>query len=390
MISRARSDAFAVLLRVEGGSYASDLLAAKTRDADSRDARLATDVVLGVLRHQAQFDFLVRKITGKPADKLDAEVRTAIRMGMYQLRHLDRVPAHAAISESVELVKIAKKRSAAGLVNAVLRRTPGEAVAWPSRDVEFSMPEWLLSRWESQFGAEVSTGIAGSFLQPPTTYVRNPDGRDGLELETTEVPGAFRVISGNPAGLRIQDLGSQSIVPLLELEPGHSFLDVCSAPGNKTAQALEAGVNGIACDFYLHRLRQVSGCARVVLDARQPLPFRRQFDRVLVDAPCSGTGTLARNPEIRWRLTPSDIGELHDKQVAILKQALGMVKAGGRLVYSTCSLEVEENEAVVKEVIEGSTGFTVSSSMRRTPGIDSGDGFFAAVFVRQDRAPDGR
>ena len=148
------------------------------------------------------------------------------------------------------------------------------------------------------------------------------------------------MVSGDIEGLRMQDIGSQSIVPLLDLQPGLTFLDLCSAPGNKTAQALESGVTGIACDLHWHRLRNVGGgCGRVVLDATQPLPFRGQFDRVLIDAPCSGTGTLARNPEIRWRLKPDDIEELHVKQLAILRQGLSQLKPGGRLVYSTCSLE---------------------------------------------------
>src|SRR5262249_13288334 len=152
---------------------------------------------------------------------------------------------------------------------------------------------------------------------------------------------------GNVQGLRIQDVGSQSIVPLLELGAGHSFLDLCSAPGNKTAQALESGVSGVACDVHWHRLRNsVAGCPRVVLDASQPLPFRGKFDRILIDAPCSGTGTLGRNPEIRWRLKPEDLEELHAKQVQILRQGLGYLAPDGVLVYSTCSLERRENEDV--------------------------------------------
>jgi 16S rRNA (cytosine967-C5)-methyltransferase len=185
-------------------------------------------------------------------------------------------------------------------------------------------------------------------------------------------------LSGDTTGLRVQDIGSQAIVPLLDLHEGQAFLDVCAAPGNKTTQALETGVEAIACDLHLRRLETVRGCARVVLDAAQGLPFKARFDRILVDAPCSGTGTLGRNPEIRWRLQPSDIEELHEKQARILRNALGCVVPGGRLVYSTCSLERRENEEVVDR-ITGETGYRVFEQRYRVPGTDAGDGFFACV-----------
>ena len=376
-VSPARAAAFQVLSLVEEGGYASDLLLRDTASLSSRDAGLASEIVFGCLRRQAQLDYL---IDGQTAGrKLDRAVRIALRMGLYQLRHLDRVPPHAATGESVELVKKARKTSAAGLVNAVLRRAARGDVDWPSRDVALSVPLWLLRSWDAQFTPEIADRIAAAFLQRPETYVRNPpQDRSDLVLEPADIPGAFRVVSGDIEGLRVQDIGSQSIVPLLDLQPGLTFLDLCSAPGNKTAQALESGVTGIACDLHWHRLRNVGGgCGRVVLDATQPLPFRGQFDRILIDAPCSGTGTLARNPEIRWRLKPDDIEELHVKQAAILRQGLSQLKRGGRLVYSTCSLERRENEDVIASVENA----RVIETVRRTPGVQPGDGFFAAVLT---------
>ncbi len=384
-MSPARLVAFHVLQRVEQGGYASDLLLREAVSLDSRDAGLASEIVFGCLRRQAQLDSLIDAHTGRR--KLDVEVRIALRMGAYQLLHLNRVPAHAAVGESVELVKKARKASAAGFVNAVLRKMRAPA-AWPTRDVELSMPAWLLARWDAQFGRDIADRIAGEFLRQPETWVRNPppDGAPGVQLEpSADVPGAWRVVSGDPRALRIQDVGSQSIVPLLDLRPGLTFLDLCSAPGNKTAQALEAGVVGVACDVHWHRLRNsvATGCSRVVLDASGPLPFRTRFDRILVDAPCSGTGTLGRNPEIRWRLQPSDITELHAKQVAILRQGFGQLSDDGVLVYSTCSLEREENEDVVAEVLQNEPNFRLVREMRRTPGVDPGDGFYAAVLMRR-------
>ncbi len=194
--------------------------------------------------------------------------------------------------------------------------------------------------------------IAAAFLQPAETHIASTG--------------------------RIQDIGAQSIVPFLELQPGQTFLDLCAAPGNKTAQAIECGVRAIACDIHLHRLQQMRdlNCPLVVLDGTQPLPFRTKFDRILVDAPCSGTGTLGRNPEIKWRLKPSDLIDLHAKQVALVRRALEHLCSGGRLVYSTCSLEKEENEEVIQEI--GGAWQTTE----RLPGVNAGDGFFVAVCSR--------
>ncbi len=346
-ISPARTVAFDVLRRVHDGAFASDLLAAKSKELESRDAGLASEIVFGCLRRQLQLDYLIGA-AAKNA-KLDIEVRIALRMGLYQIRWLERVPMHAAVAESVELTKRARKRSAAGLVNAVLRRADREEVAWPDRATELSCPEWLLRRWEREFGRAVAENIARTFLRPPETYIASTG--------------------------RVQDIGSQSIVPLLDLQPGQTFLDLCAAPGNKTAQALEYGVNAIACDLHLHRLRNVpaEGCRRVALDATAPLPFDAKFDRILVDAPCSGTGTLGRNPEIKWRLEPSDLDDLQRRQTAILGNALAHLAPRGRIVYATCSLEREENE----DVIANAPGAWTTT--RRTPSIDAGEGFFAAV-----------
>jgi 16S rRNA (cytosine967-C5)-methyltransferase len=181
----------------------------------------------------------------------------------------------------------------------------------------------------------------------------------------------------------MQDIGSQSIVPLLALEPGQRFLDLCAAPGNKTAQALEAGVHAIAADLHFHRLVQLKPLTAnlLVLDGTRPLPFARPFDRILVDAPCSGTGTLGRNPEIKWRLKPEDLDDLRVRQSALLANAFAVLAPGGLLVYATCSLEPEENEGVV-----GKAGYPlgppanlVAHTMRRIPGRDPGDGFYACV-----------
>jgi 16S rRNA (cytosine967-C5)-methyltransferase len=352
-IAIGRLLAFDILMKVEAGGYAGDLLMLRTAALDARDAGLAGEIVFGVLRYRAQLDFLIGHYAGR-ARKLDPEVRNALRMAIYQMRYLERVPPHAAVKDSVELVKRAHKTSAAGFVNALLRQANRDPVAWPNREVELSCPEWLLARWERHYGLDTAVAIARAALEEPRKYVRI-----------------------TPAGERIQDIGSQSIVPLLRLEAGQRFLDLCAAPGNKTAQALEVGVRVVASDLHFHRLTQLKPLTPnlVVLDGARPLPFACAFDRILVDAPCSGTGTLGRNPEIKWRLTPQHLDDLRARQSALLANARAALGAGGLLVYATCSLEPEENEGVTREIPEA----LVVERLQRIPGREEGDGFYACV-----------
>jgi 16S rRNA (cytosine967-C5)-methyltransferase len=378
-LSPARLLAFDTLRKVGRGGYASDLLVSGAAPLDARDAGLASEIVFGVLRYQAQLDFLVEHYSGRGRRKLDFEVLLALRMGVYQLRYLDRIPPHAAVSESVELVKKSGFHSAAGFANAVLRKVGREAGNWPDRATALSHPEWLLARWDREFGPAVTPLIARANLQPPETYFRVPRAAclpAGVSADPTDIAGCYRLVSGETVGLRIQDVGSQSVVPLLDLAPGLRFLDLCAAPGNKTAQAVESGVRAVACDFHAKRVEMLKalGVAVVHLDGTRPLPFRASFDRILLDAPCSGTGTLARNPEIKWRLQQSDIEDLHGRQVMLLRNALEALAPAGVLVYSTCSLEREENDAVIDAL-----GLHPAQIMRRIPGLQPGDGFFAAV-----------
>ena len=208
----------------------------------------------------------------------------------------------------------------------------------------------MLERWQQQYGQQEAAAIARAALEQPEAAINPDTGRQ-------------------------QDPGAQSIVPLLEIQPGMTVLDLCAAPGNKTAQLLALGAHVVACDRYLKRLAEVPAEAqRVVLDAATALPFNAKFDRILVDAPCSGTGTLARNPEIKWRLRPTDLARFAGLQRKILEHALPHLKPGGRLIYATCSLEREENEDIV-------AGLPVTATHLRLPGRDPGDGFFAAVLM---------
>ncbi len=458
MPTPARRAAFQILLRVETqSSYATDLLHGPlTAELSEPDAALATELVLGTLRWQAQLDFIAQCLTQTKWESLDAEVRTALRLGLYQLRFLTRIPARAAVYESVELVKSSGKRSAAGLVNAVLRKAAAVELAslrppsMPELEwlaVEVSHPAWLLARWEKRLGREAALSLASANNQSPSTCLRvsslhadfskiEPQNESQLRAEGVELhPGKFlkscRVVAKGTLAraalyrrgeLVAQDEASQMVPLLLDVQAGHRVLDLCAAPGNKTAQlAQQAGFLGhvIASDLHWHRLREMSRLAseppvspvsRVALDGCSPLPFQEPFDRILVDAPCSGTGTLRRHPEIKWQLQQGDLEDLSQKQFRLLHNAAAALHPGGRMVYSTCSLEPEENQAVIERFLAEhrefrllplreeterlqpfllpASGWIVESDFLETfPNRDGTDGFFAAILARQSSRP---
>jgi 16S rRNA (cytosine967-C5)-methyltransferase len=402
-ISRARTIAFDVLLRVaKQDAYADDALRAELdKTVKSEDAGLATELTLGVLRWRRLLDFIIDRHLKKPASTADVEVRVALRLGVYQLFFLDRVPARAAVHESVELVKRARKRSAATLVNAILRKaakepfpgnSPADAVArlFPADlplaerlGIQYSHPTWIVERWLRIYGEERTRSLLQANNRVPVLsgYLLDPQRREaateslqraGCRIQSGRLlRDAWVLEGGNPAAseavrcgwVAIQDEASQAVAHLVAADPGNSVLDLCAAPGGKTLLlARAAGPQGlvIAADLHANRVRAmqdrlelagVRNVEMVVLDGALPLPFERPFDRILVDVPCSGTGTLARHPEIRWKLQTEDLKDLHDRQALLLRNALPHLSLGGRLVYSTCSLEPEENEFVVREVL---------------------------------------
>jgi 16S rRNA (cytosine967-C5)-methyltransferase len=440
-VSPARAAAFEILLRVEQrDSYASELLhSARISRLTPADHSLATELVMGVLRWRSLLDHKIEGVSSQKLERLDAEVRTALRMGVYQLHFLSRVPARAAIFESVELVKEARKRSAAPFVNAVLRKIgakPGisEGIASAVDSTALSRvsahPEWMVRRWVERYGLETARQICRSNQSVPDTAVHIDDEATAAELSEAGVylePGlllsaARRVRSGDvtktqayrEGRITIQDEASQLVA--LVVGHGDSILDCCAAPGSKTALISRRNPHArvVATELHPHRARLLRRRMRnanvsvVVADARS-LPFGRKFDRILADVPCSGTGTLARNPEIKWRLRAEDLPDLQKRQTAILKAALAQLSPGGQLVYSTCSLEPEENEAVVEAALEGTTEFAridvrgeldrfvraaelawgdvdslvVGPFLRTLPGAHPCDGFFAAIVERR-------
>jgi 16S rRNA (cytosine967-C5)-methyltransferase len=434
-VSPARAAAFAILLRVERESaFAVELLHSTILDGLSPvDRNLANDIVMGVMRWRSLLDDAISAFISGPFRKLDLEVLTALRMGCYQLAFLSRIPDHAIVHESVEVVKQARKRSAAGLVNAVLhklsRNREGLLVPRDGLAQTHAHPQWLIERWVRQFGVKTAEQICRYDQQVPATVVRLADDKDkdallknGIELTRGAlVKSAYVVVQGDITStelfrrgkIAIQDEGSQLVAALVG--SGKRILDCCAAPGSKTAAlaATSPEAEIVAADIHLHRARLLrrlvtSSNVQVIVADATKLPLAASFDRVLADVPCSGTGTLARNPEIKWRLREEDIVDLQSRQIAILDAALKHVCRGGRLVYSTCSLEPEENEKVVEEGLSRNPKFRlvgvweeliklkssgvliwkdvdrlVSGDFLRTiPGVHPCDGFFAAIFER--------
>lgn len=448
-VSPARKIAFEILLQVDAGqAFATDLLQARQVSALSeRDRGLATEIVMGVLRWRGEIDHRLQKLSGKSPKSLDGEVSTALRIGVYQIAFLEKIPKSAAVNESVELTKLSRKRSAAGLVNAVLRKCEPEKLvqrmsgSLPDApallaSIRRSVPAWMLERWERNFGVEAATRLAWAATQlPPATLriststpepdevVRKLEEKGSVIRRGKFASRALIADAGEGAasrlaeglGLAIQDEASQLVPELAGVRVSERVLDLCAAPGMKTSLLADAVGDGLLvdCDASARRLETLqkllprltanAAAVRVVrLDATQPLPFGQQFDRILVDAPCSGTGTLARNPEIKWRLAKDDLERLPAIQRKILSNALSALASGGRLVYATCSLEPEENEQVVESVLAATADFRLLGReelaeelpkiaplidargyFHTRPDLDGMDGFFAALVTKK-------
>lgn len=440
-IAPARKAAFAILSEVgkEQGNSDSLLHSRAVDELSPPDRNLCTTLVLGTLRWQQVLDAECRRFFTRPDLQLPEDALLALRVGAYQLLFLDRIPAHAAIFESVEWVKHSGAARQAGMVNAVLRKVA--ALPKPRNfDAELAYPEWMVARWRKIYGPDICRQICEEGQQEPRTALRllTVDAENTfLNAGITLAPGAFLtkaryVASGSipdlasaPVQAQFQDEGSQLVAELL----GNSrrILDCCAAPGGKTAVVLANNPEAelLACDIHPTRLATMR--RRVAaMDADDRIEYRvidaaklagvGPFDKILCDVPCTGTGTLARNPEIRHRLQPHELARQAERQRAILISALRLLAPGGRLLYATCSLEPEENEAVVEAclasaeiaphglrrldlrvefdrleqqgIVQGeavaelrATGFR-DGYLRTLPGLHPCDGFFAALIEK--------
>jgi 16S rRNA (cytosine967-C5)-methyltransferase len=317
-----RRVALDALHRIEGGAYANLLVPSMLDDSGmpERDRGFVTELVYGTTRMRRACDFLVDRFLVR---ELDVETRNALRLGAYQL-HFLQTPAHAAVSATVE---VAPKRSR-GLVNAVLRKVAGAPVSWPDDATRLSYPDWIVHRVVADLGRDDGLAALAQMNEAPTVTVRD----DGY----------------------VQDRASQHVVAALGITPGMRVADTCAGPGGKATGMASAGAWVAAADVQPHRAELVRANAgrlgaEVVVatgDGRRP-PFRAAcFDRVLVDAPCSGLGVLRRRPDARWRIEPADVTRLAALQRELLDAAISLVAPGGELAYSVCTLTDDETVAV--------------------------------------------
>ena len=435
MISPARVAAYDALRAVSRSAADLPHALARVRAhlSDERDRALAGEVVTGSLRWQAAFDHVIADFARRPTAKLDPEVLDILRTSLFQLLHLDRVPASAVVSDAVNLTRKVGKSSAAPLVNALLRRVSRERQRLPlpprpedpSGDrkavldyfsITLSHPRWLVERWLDRYGFEATERWLMFNNLPARLTIRANRLKTTVEqlviaLEKHDVrvergrygPDALIVVQGNPLATPladeglfvVQDEASQLVAQMVKAMPGDRVLDACASPGGKTT-AIAAAMNDrgliVASDIrdkrldLLARTVQLAGPSSVRIvraDAAGPLPFAERFDWVLLDAPCSGLGTLRRDPDIKWRRTEADLPALAASQQRMLRETARVLRPGGHLVYSTCSSEPDENEDVVHALVEEAALEPADVPVLRTYPFSHGlEAFFAAVLIK--------
>ena len=434
MIAPARTAAYEVLRAVhtDRADLGNALARQRERLQDERDRALAGEIATGTLRWRAACDHLIAAFSARPLAKLDAEVLDVLRLSIFQLLHLDRVPASAVVKDAVDMTGRAGKRSAAGMVNAILRRVSRERerLPFPPRpesaadepawvaylSVTWSHPEWLVRRWISRHGLAAAEAWVRFNNTAPALSLRVNTikatvaaceerlAREGVETERGRHGRACLIVrSGNPLGTStfadgwcvVQDEASQLVGEFAAAQPDERVLDACASPGGKTiTMAADLGGRGVivAADVRDRRIRLLQDTVRragaenvriVQADVTAPLPFAAAFDRVLLDAPCSGLGTVRRDPDIKWRRAEDGLAALSRIQGKMLDHAAAVTRPGGRLIYATCSSEPEENDDVVEAFLGRAAGWVQDGAALRTlPFGDGLEAFFAAMLVR--------
>lgn len=447
MLSPARIAAFHALSAIVDGhaDLPTALVSARRRLTDERDRALAAEIVTGTLRWLRSLDYLVERFAGRRLTEIDVDILQILRLSLYQLLHLDRVPASAVVDDGVDLARQARKPQATGFVNAVLRSvlrsrgqlplpvrpaSPDTAAALGYLGVTHSHPEWLVSRWLERYGFDDTERWVRFNNETPALTLRVNTRKatreqvaaalaaEGVEtMPTAHAPEGLQVVSGNPlrtpmdGSFFVQDEASQLVSLAVAARPGERILDLCASPGGKTvAMAGDMRDSGliVACDVRPRRVRLLRETVRssgapqvrlVHLSDTGDLPFAPHFDRALVDAPCSGLGTIRRDPDIRWRRQEADLARFAEAQRRLLRRAARVIRPGGRLVYATCSSEPEENDAAVDAFLAEHPSFALfdlrqddsplsgflddGGRLRTLPFRHGLEAFFAAALVRQ-------
>ncbi len=435
MISPARNLSYNLLCRIEAQSLFSDdaLNSAEMQLLDLRDRHLTTEIVYGTLRWQALLDFVLAKSSSRPWQEVTPGARILLRMSLYQMWFMDRIPDHALVNDAVGIAKWKLGKGIDGYLNGVLRNltrarpwNAAESLQSVSPWIRVSLPQWLWKRWAKRFGAAAAEAFALSLNEPPQHALRFSGSQNQLgELPFEAVPSdivpdafiqtdAAREARSGEAGtipFQYQDEASQLIPHLLGDDlSGRRIWDACAAPGGKSAILSKiCGLSGrvVASDLRRERILYVAEQIKragtlnsdlLVADAGNPAPFRAGFDDVLADVPCSGLGTLRRNPEIKWNFQVERFAPLQATQKQIIHNVSQAVRVGGRLLYSTCSTEPEENEQVVEWFLGTHPDFALEAPtyppgigqwvrsdrmMRTFPDTRLWDSFFAALLVRK-------
>ncbi len=433
MTQNIRLAAARTLLAVQAGraTLAAELERARRGFPDERDRGLLMELTAGTLRWRGSIDAVLAPFVSRPFGEIHEAVLAVLRIGTYELRHLTRMPAHAVVNEAVESVRLLRQGRAAGFVNAILRavQRKRDVLTLPGRptttdreewitylSTSLSHPRWLAERYFDRAGAAGAEAWCRYNNAIPTVSVRVTAATTAVDQSTiydelragggtpsTVTPDAWRLPTGAFAELIepvrdqlvVQDEGSQLVAQRVSAGVGHRILDLCAAPGGKSAMLARAvGPTGlvISCDTRPARLAVLKQTLRhegvptrvVRLDATQPLPFGPTFDRVLVDAPCSGLGTIGRDPDVKWSRQPDSLERFAATQRAMLDQSASAVAPDGKLVYATCSSEPEENAMVVDAFLATHPNFQRDGADLETrPDRDALDAFFAAVLVRR-------
>jgi 16S rRNA (cytosine967-C5)-methyltransferase len=449
MIAPAREAAYDALRAVstQSADLPHALARARSRLPDERDRALTGEIVTGTLRWQGTFDHVIAEFSRRPVTRLDPEVLDILRSAIFQLLHLDRVPAAAVVSDAVNMTRKAGKKSAGPLVNALLRRvsrerhhlplpgrpaTPDDrAAALDYLAITLSHPRWLAGRWLDRYGFEATEAWLQFNNRPAPLTIRTnrlkTSGNSlveslavhGIQVEPGRFgPDAWIVRKGNPlltpladtGRFVVQDEASQLIAALVSARSGERVLDACASPGGKTtaiAAAMDDGGLIVATDVrgrrvdLLARTVRLSGArsVKIVQADAAALPLTASFDWVLLDVPCSGLGTIRRDPDVRWRRSEADLARLAAAERQMLRETARVLRPGGRLVYSTCSSEPEENEEVVARFVAESgfrpvtprdlpapiqTLINPAGHLRTFPFRDGLEAFFGAILAKPD------
>ena len=423
-MDRVRAAAVKVVFEVnERGAYSNVALAKilRTEHFNDIDRRFCTELVYGTIKAGESIDWIISKYINRPLKKVDPKIAAILRVGIYQIFFLERVPNSAAVNESVE---IAKKISIGSgkFVNAVLRsavREPEKAtfpIGDTAKNIALSMfhPQWLVERWIDQFGIEQTKEICLADNKEPPLILRvntlrtnrvdilESLKRQGITAQSSTLTEEGIIINSGAGSLdnldilqkglcQVQDESSMLVAHALNPQPGEFIIDCCAAPGGKTTHIAELMNNNgriLAVDIHEHKIKQIkSNAIRLGIKIIEPLlvdarkignKFKGKADRVLVDAPCSGLGVLRRKADLRWKKTPDELKNLPTLQLEILNSAAATLKQGGTLIYSTCTLEREENEGIIKKFINSHSDFKLEYNKILLPHIDGTDGFFIA------------